>query len=130
MFFRASIIWLVIALAAVANGAAREKYLRPRLGENGGHILSTIILCAVILLFAFLFIGWIGARTRQEAFLLGMVWVTLTLAFEFLAGRYLFGNSWEKLLADYNVFKGRVWLLVVLTTLLAPLWAFGLRHAD
>jgi hypothetical protein len=129
MFLRGFVIWFVIALAAVVNGAAREKYLRPRFGETTGHILSTVILCAVILLFSYLTVGWIGPQTRQEAFLLGGFWVALTLAFEFLAGHYLFGNSWEKLVADYNLFRGRVWLLVVVTTLLVPLWAFGLRHA-
>ena len=38
--------------------------------------------------------------------MVGIAWVALTVAFEFLAGHYVFGNSWEKLLADYNVLRG------------------------
>jgi hypothetical protein len=62
-------------------------------------------------------------KAVRDAFLVGLLWVVLTVAFEFLAGHYIFGNSWETLLADYNVFRGRVWLLVLLTNLLAPLLA-------
>jgi len=42
----------------------------------------------------------------------------------FVAEHYVFGNSWESLIADYNVFRRRVWVLVLLTNLFAPLWAF------
>ena len=45
----------------------------------------------------------------------------LTLAFEFLAGHYLFGNSWERLLADYDVARGRIWPLVLIVTFVTPL---------
>ena len=47
----------------------------------------------------------------------GIMWVALTVAFEFLAGHYVFGNSWKRLTADYNVFRGRIWILVLLTAL-------------
>ncbi|HII01788.1 TPA: hypothetical protein HA351_09125 [Methanosarcinaceae archaeon] len=32
--------------------------------------------------------------------------------------------GWDRLLADYNILKGRVWILVLLTTFLAP-WLVG-----
>jgi hypothetical protein len=67
--------------------------------------------------------SWIGATGATEGFRIGLLWTALTLAFEFLAGHYLFGNSWESLAADYNIAKGRLWILVPLTTLIAPLLA-------
>ncbi|MGQ9625254.1 MAG: hypothetical protein ACUVT9_07815 [Candidatus Bathycorpusculaceae bacterium] len=48
--------------------------------------------------------------------------------FEFIAGHYVFGNSWEKLLADYNLLEGRLWSLVLLTILIAPYIANKLRQ--
>ena len=45
---------------------------------------------------------------------------TVMLAFEFLAGHYVFGTPWSELLADYNVFRGRIWVLVLITTATAP----------
>ena len=51
---------------------------------------------------------------------MGAIWFCLTITFEFAAGHYVFGNPWEKLLADYNILEGRIWSLVLLTILLAP----------
>jgi hypothetical protein len=46
----------------------------------------------------------------------GLYWLLLTVAFEFLGGHYLFGKSWENLPADYNLMRGRVWVAVLVAT--------------
>ena len=51
----------------------------------------------------------------------------LTLAVEFLAGHFLFRNTWERLLADYNLAQGRVWILVLVTTLVTPVLVHAAR---
>jgi hypothetical protein len=64
--------------------------------------------------------------TANEALLIGDEWVLLTIAFEFLAGFYLFGSSWQALLAQYDVSRGQMWELVLVTMLIAPVTAaFG-----
>jgi hypothetical protein len=63
---------------------------------------------------------WIGPRQSADAWSVGALWLVLTLGFEFLVGHYVFRNSWEKLLADYNILQGRIWVLVPIITLLAP----------
>jgi hypothetical protein len=45
------------------------------------------------------------------------------VGFEFRFGHYVMGRSWSRLLADYNLFAGRVWVLVLLTVLCMPLIA-------
>jgi hypothetical protein len=104
MFTRVLAIWLLLLIVAVLNGGIREILITPRFGEQGGHILSTAILCAVITLVAWLAIAWIAPNNGREALLVRIAWVALTLAFEFVAGHYVFGNSWERLLADYTWF--------------------------
>ena len=42
------------------------------------------------------------------------------MAFELLFGRYVSGASWESLLADYDLRRGRLWSLVLVTILFAP----------
>ena len=126
MFGRAVAIWLVLLVLAVLNGALREFVLHRSIGEQAGHIVSTVILCVLILLVAGLAISWIRPATAKDALLIGLFWVVLTVAFEFLAGHYLFGNPWQKLLADYNVIEGRIWFLVLLANLFSPLFAFKL----
>ena len=128
--FRASLIWVLLLGVAVLNGTVREFLLTPRLGAHAGHVASTLILCAAIFVVALLFTKWIGPRSRGGAMLIGAVWLALTLAFELLAGHYLFGSSWERLLADYNLLRGRFWVLVLVATLFAPAWAFGWSRAS
>lgn len=120
---RALAVWLVILVLANLNGALREFWLIPGLGEPAGRVVSTVTLCVLIVLVTWLAIAWIGPTTAGQAWSIGALWLLLTLAFEFLAGHYLFGNPWSVLLEDYDLRRGRIWVLVPLVVLLAPLWA-------
>ena len=121
MYTRALVVWFAILTGAFVNGAIREAWLIPRFGPTVGHIVSTLMLSAIVVLVAAAFIDWIAPASLGDALLVGGLWVALTLAFEFLAGHYLFGNSWERLLADYDVTQGRIWPLVLLVTFVTPL---------
>jgi hypothetical protein len=52
--------------------------------------------------------------------MVGLGWMGLTLAFEFLAGHFLFKKRWSVLFADYNLADGRIWILVLVVLLLTP----------
>lgn len=121
MIGRALLVWLVLLVLAVAFGALREAVLAPRLGSQAAHVLGTIAFCLAILGVTWASIGWIGPDGTARAVGIGLGWVVLTVAFEFLAGHYVFGHPWARLLADYNVLRGRIWLLVLVTTGVAPL---------
>jgi hypothetical protein len=129
MLRRSLVVWLAILILAVLNGSARNAFLTPQVGEHAAHIVSTVMLCALITLLAWRTIRWVGPSARTDAVVIGALWVALTLSFEFLAGYYLFGSSWERLLADYNVLRGRVWPLVPLTAFFAPVCAYHCRVA-
>ncbi|MBX3468909.1 MAG: hypothetical protein KF878_18725 [Planctomycetes bacterium] len=124
---RAMAVWVVLVVAASANGALREALLVPRLGLDQAHRLSTLMLCAVIALVARATVGWIGPRSRTVALAVGGLWLALLLAFEFLAGHYLAGRTWADLLGEYDVRQGRLWALVPVLTFFAPLWAARAR---
>lgn len=105
------------------NGAIRELLITPRLGEQGGisearpSVCSNYSGCLVLDL-----VDWTQGQTtgfdgRNSV-------ARPDRRFEFLAEHYVFGNSWERLIGDYNVFRGRIWILVLLMNLFAPLWAF------
>lgn len=72
-------------------------------------------------------VPWIGPRRPQDAWTIGVLWVMLTLAFEFLAGHFLFGKPWQELLADYDIRAGRIWVMVLIVTLVTPIVAFKNR---
>jgi hypothetical protein len=128
MLGRALLVWLLLLVVAVAAAAIRTGVLEPRLGESKAHVVGTIAVVAVFALLIWLVIGWITPTVRPANLLLvGLLWLVLTVLFEFGFGRYVMGHSWSKLLADYNVCAGRLWVLVLLTVLFWPLLAGMLR---
>jgi hypothetical protein len=127
MLTRASLAWLAILLLAILNGGFRQALLIPRLGELNGRAVSTLLLCGLVFLAAWLLVPWIRPGNSRTAWSIGVLWLALTLAFEFLAGHYLFGDSWESLLAEYNLARGRIWILVLMTVLAAPVVVYTLR---
>ena len=127
LLWRGVIVWFGILLIAIANGALREAVLIPRIGGGAGHVVSTLLLAAATFVMTAATIGWIAPATRQQAWVIGVFWLGLTLAFEFLAGHVLFGRPWTVLVADYRLDQGRIWPLVLVATLVAPPLAARLR---
>jgi len=126
IFLYALGIWVIFVILAILNGTLKNTFITPKVGEYAGHVISTIILICVILIVIYLFISNMKiSYTNADLLLVGTLWLILTILFEFIFGHYVMGNSWNTLLADYNILKGRVWSLVLLTTLIAPL-LFGL----
>jgi hypothetical protein len=126
MLIRALAIWCGLLLAAITNGTLRELWLTPAFGGAVAHLISALILAAIVGLVAWLTIVWVHPHSANEALLIGDEWVLLTIAFEFVAGYYLFGTSWRALLAQYDISRGEPWMLVLITMFLAPLVAaFG-----
>ena len=121
---KAILMWLLLLAVMMGNGFFRVLVLQPRLGESlarQGACLSGIL---VILGMTGLFVRRCGPFGRGELLKIGALWVVLTVAFEFLFGRFVAGASWEALLAEYDLTRGRLWPLVLSTTLIAP-WLWG-----
>jgi hypothetical protein len=121
-------VWASLLMLAVLNGGVRDTWLSPWLGDTSGRALSTVLLCGLIILATWWTIGWIRPVTAREALSVGALWLALTLAFEFGVGHYGFGKAWSELLADYDLRHGRIWIAVVVVTLLAPLWTMRARQ--
>ena len=128
MLARAGAVWFGIMLLATLNGAARDMVLVPRLGDPVARAVSCVTLASVILLVAWLSLRWIDPMSIGDAWTIGVMWLAMTLAFEFLAGHYLFRTPWPTLLADYNLLAGRLWILVLAATVTAPAIAYCAGH--
>jgi hypothetical protein len=117
------LLWLVFVVLAIGNGWLRETLLISRLGTSTAHVVSTVILCGLIAGAAWAAIPWLAPTGQSEAWTLGALWLVLTLAFEFGFGHFVAHKAWSELAADYNLLAGRVWVLVPITVLLAPIVA-------
>ena len=113
------LFWFPMLLIAVANGALRDLWYKKYTGELTAHQISTITL---IIFFA-LYIGYIIQRfspsSSTQTVFIGISWMIMTLAFEFGFGRWR-GNSWQTILEDYNISKGRIWIFIPLWLAIAP----------
>jgi hypothetical protein len=104
----------------VVNGAAREALYKDRVGEETAHYISTATLLALLSLYmAKLQRRW-PIPGSEEALRIGAAWAALTVGFEFGFGRYVAGDSWADLRAQYDVTDGKIWILVPLLMAIAP----------
>lgn len=104
---------------AIANGAARDLWYKKYLGGLKAHQVSTVSFIIALAVYIGFIINRYPPRSAMQAILIGLSWVALTLIFEFGFG-ILRGNSLKHLLEDYNIFKGRLWVLIPVWLLLAP----------
>jgi hypothetical protein len=116
------LLWFPMMLIAVLNGTARDLVYKKYTGELTAHQLSTISLLILLGLYIWRVMHNYPASSATEALLIGTSWMTLTLVFEFGLGRAR-GRSWSELMADYQVQKGRIWVLIPIGLLIAP-WLF------
>jgi hypothetical protein len=114
-------VWLGMLLAAFLNGALRELLIVPYVGEPVGHALSVVVLSGAIFGLAYLFVSAQRPLPASTLFQIGLFWLVLSLLFEFGFFHYAMHEPWEKLWADYNLFRGRLLIVVWLTTLFSPL---------
>ena len=126
MVGRAAVVWFGIMLLAILNGAARDILFVSRMGDLGARALSCLTLSTLIFGVTWVSLRWIGPASSVDAWRIGAVWLVMTLAFEFIAGHYLFGTPWPALLADYDLLAGRLWVVVLAITLAAPALIFTL----
>src|SRR5215470_2310332 len=128
LLVKAALMWLVLLVVMFANGTFRVLVLQPRLGEDLARQAACLPGIALILALTWLFLERVGDPDARALLAVGLLWLVLTVAFEFLFGHYVSGTSWRSLLADYDLRRGRLWPLVLLTVLVAP-WLLGrVRH--
>ncbi len=124
---RSFLVWLLFIPLAIANGALRDLVVTPALGDTLGRAVSSLTLSFLILLLTVLLVGRLGVNTRAGYLMVGGFWTVLTLFFEFSFFVLVMGHPMDELFADYDLFRGRLWLIVLATTFFAPLLASKIR---
>ena len=126
----AFLTWLGFATVAVAGGIFRVMLLEPGLGEHLANIIETLGLTLILAGAVWVATPWlIPGLGQRDLKRLGLFWVALTLAFEFLFGHFVDGADWGALLSNYDITAGRLWILVPLTMGIGPMLTGNLRTA-
>lgn len=121
-------VWLVVFLAAFVNGGIREMLMVPRVGEQVGHVIGLIVFSGAIIGVTYVFVKALEPLPSSTLSLIGLFWLILSLLFEFGFFHYVMNESWSTLLADYNIFRGRLFIVVWVVTLFSQLVCGMLLH--
>ena len=122
-FIYALIPWFLLVVLAIINGLVRQKFILPKVGEQKAHTIGTLIFLILQFILIFVYVIISSIKNISDLFMIGIFWVILTIIFEFGFGHYVAKHSWHKLFADYNIFKGRIWLLVLINNVFAPVFS-------
>lgn len=120
ILLRVCVTWLLFLPVPILNGWLREKWYKAIIGESLSHQLGAVLISAVFLLYAYVCLkGTVASLPNWQLWCIGLLWLVLTLVFEFGLGLAA-GRSWSYILSDYEVWHGRIWPLVLVTVLLSP----------
>jgi hypothetical protein len=114
------IAWFGMIILAVANGALRELGYKPHVGDLLAHQIATLILLSLFTLYFWILTKFWPIESTNQAWIIGSMWLLMTVAFEFGVGRFISGAPWSTLFHDYNLLAGRVWVFIPLWTFFAP----------
>lgn len=114
------IVWLLLAVVAVANGIIRQATYGKSMSDLAAHQLSTLTAIAASGVIVWIVNHVWAIESSAQAWSIGIFWLVLTVVFEFGFGHYVAGHSWDRLFADYNLHQGRIWSLFLIWMLIMP----------
>lgn len=112
--------WIPMVFIAIANGIFRESVISLYFTERTAHQLSTLSAGILIGLFIWIVLRIWKVHSAGQAIAVGLLWVVMTVTFEFLFGHYVIGHPFSRLFQDYNLLAGRVWGLFLLWVAVLP----------
>jgi hypothetical protein len=121
LIIKALAVWLIMVVLAILNGAFRQKLLIKFIGELQAHQASSVIFSVIIFLLSLALMRTQPQYDNAAITSVGVLWLSMTIGFEFIFGHFVMKHPWRKLLTDYNLAKGRIWVLVLIVTLTAPI---------
>lgn len=120
--------WIGLVILAITNGTLREKTYGQFVGELTAHQLSTFTGIVLLGIYIWIFMGFIPIESSEQAILIGIIWLIMTVIFEFVFGHFVMNQPWHKLFHDYNILKGRVWSLMLIWTLISTYVFYHFRY--
>lgn len=120
MFLQYSLLWFVLVVIAILNGILREWTYGRYITELLAHQLSTLTGIMFSGAFVYFVHQYWPIASMSQAWKIGFIWLVATVLFEFGFGHYIAGHSWQRLINDYNIFEGRVWMLFLIWVVLMP----------
>ncbi len=120
--------WFPLVLIAIINGALRETWYGKQLSELRAHQVSTASGVLLFGLYIWILLRFWKPASTGQALTIGVMWLCLTVAFEFLFFHYVMGQPWSSIWRNYNIFAGRVWVVILMWITIAPYVFYRLQR--
>lgn len=127
MILKYTIAWIPMVFIAIMNGAARQLGYGRFVSELTAHQISCFTGIALFFLYTFALSAFMPLNNTRQTFIVGAIWLGLTVAFEFIFGHYVAGQPWSRLFHDYNMLAGRLWSLVLISLTFMPYLVYRIR---
>ena len=88
-----TIAWLGLVLLAILNGILRERGFGPLMSELSAHQLSTVSGIIIFASYIWSLTGLFRIPSQGHAILIGLIWLAMTVVFEFVFGNYVMGHD-------------------------------------
>jgi hypothetical protein len=113
--------WCLLISAAFVEGIFRRISLEPHMAK----ISAEVIGIALVLVSGFLIASWFARTGRfpqesRQLIAIGLLWVALTVAFEFVFFGLVMRISMEELLENYDVVNGDLFPIGLLLLVFVP----------
>jgi hypothetical protein len=112
--------WLPMPVIATLNGIFRGWILIPLLSPIHARQVSSILLILILALYTRIIYAKLRIHFVADALFTGLIWVLLTIAFEFLLGYIILKHSIDVMLMEYNLIAGNLWSLVLVSLFFLP----------
>jgi hypothetical protein len=116
---RALLSWLVLLAVAFLNGALRVFAYPASLGDFAARQVAAGVGAVLFGASIWFLLRLWPLGTARDAWATGALWAALTVVFEAVLGRGG-GEPWDAVLAQYALWRGSLWPLLVLWVLAAP----------
>ena len=121
---RVLLVWVLLAVLMSVNGVFREAVLVPQAGRAAADIISAALGIGIILGTTGFFFRRLRGEPASRLATISVLLVALTVLFELVVGHWVDGKSWSELAANYALWEGRLWPILLLVLALTPfLWA-------
>lgn len=115
--------WLIILPFMIMNGIFRELVVKQLVPAQGADAISAALGIAIVLMITRFTLRPLSGKSNAQLVRASLTLVMLTVAFEFAFGLLVDGKSWSELLANYEIWNGRLWPVVLAVIAFTPfLW--------
>lgn len=122
MLFKYALAWFPMLVLAILNGVARDKLYGPGMKPLTAHQVSCVMGIALFTVYTAVLSRYLPLESSVQAITAGLIWLVMTVIFEFSMICLLLKRSFRSALEEYNLMAGKLWTLVLVAVALLP-WA-------